>query len=66
MSDIDKEILSIKKKDLLHLKEYCWESSGDITEDIDWCVGQIIDQFDGGEFPGTIRITVEYFPKEVW
>lgn len=65
MNDIDKEILSTKKKDILHLKDYCWESSSDIAEDIDWSVIQLADQFEGGEFPGTIRVTVEYFPKEI-
>ena len=54
---------NINKK-VLHSKDYCWESSADIPEDVDWSITQLADQYDGGEFPGTIRVTVEYLYEE--
>lgn len=44
--------------------DYCWENSSDIEGDVSWIVDSLTDEYDGGEFPGTLRVTVEYVEEK--
>ena len=47
---------------IVELGPYSWESSIDMTEHVEETVCDLV--HDVGEWPGIVRITVEYIPDE--
>ena len=43
--------------------EYNWESSFDYYRDLEEALDDVIDE-NGGEWPGTVKVTFEYLPNE--
>lgn len=43
--------------------EYNWESSYDFERDLHEALEDIVDKH-GGEWPGTVRVTIEYDPED--
>ena len=47
----------------MKILEYNWESSYDLEQDVNEAIVEMVEEH-GGEWPGTIKITIEYDPND--
>ena len=51
------------KVETIFNQEYNWEDSYDFERDLHEALEDVVDGH-GGEWPGTVKVTIEYIPEE--